>query len=124
MDDRASAATPPAHPFPSVTAAVLSPGCDERPGGCEERAVRRAGCFLVAGLARSGGVAQLGERRLCKPQVVGSSPIASTRRASSSVGQSARLISVRSEVQVFPGPPARACRGSWFRDGSEMMPRW
>jgi hypothetical protein len=29
-----------------------------------------------------GGVAQLGERRLCKPEVIGSSPFTSTRHIS------------------------------------------
>jgi hypothetical protein len=49
------------------------------------------------GLPASGGVAQLGERRLCKPEVIGSNPFTSTswqlhqrhveaRRACSSVG--------------------------------------
>jgi hypothetical protein len=30
---------------------------------------------------KSGGVAQLGERRLCKPEVIGSIPFASTNTA-------------------------------------------
>ncbi len=38
-------------------------------------------CFLIsARLARLGAVAQLGERELCKLEVVGSIPIGSTRR--------------------------------------------
>ena len=34
--------------------------------------------MLLPGRRATGAVAQLGERRLCKPQVVGSSPISST----------------------------------------------
>jgi hypothetical protein len=52
------------------------------------------------------------ERLLCKQDVVGSIPSGSTirrsglRRAHSSVGQSTRLISAGSVVQVHLGPPS------------------
>lgn len=63
----------------------------------------------------TGGIAQLVERQLCKLDVRGSSPRASTSfgketqsRACSSVGQSTRLISAGSQVQVLSGPPAKS----------------
>ena len=61
--------------------------------GCE----RRAGAGL--GACRSqilGAVAQLGERGLCKPEVVGSIPISSTREGGGLVGE--RRLPARSNV--------------------------
>ena len=40
------------------------------------------------------------------------------QRACSSVGESARLISVRSEVQIFPGPPCVMCACLVASDGA------
>ena len=54
---------------------------------------------------QDGGLAQLGERLLCKQEVNGSIPLISTIRARSSVGQSVRLIIVRSVVRAHSGPP-------------------
>ena len=56
-----------------------------------------------------GGIAQLGERLLCKQEVNGSIPFISTtgRKVwNGYCGESARLISVRSVVRVHLSPPA------------------
>ena len=52
-------------------------------GGCAGPALPRAVCdyCLLITVFWHGGVAQLGERRLCKPEVVGSIPITSTTGA-------------------------------------------
>ena len=44
------------------------------------------GCMKVHQAISNGGLAQLGERVLCKHEVIGSSPIFSTVRADSSAG--------------------------------------
>ena len=48
-------------------------------GGTLALAVRAEFCYLFL---YSGALAQLGERRLCKPEVRGSTPLRSTRRKS------------------------------------------
>ena len=64
--------------------------CSMRNAQCareRRQALRIAHCELSIGL---GGIAQLVERRLCKPNVAGSSPTASTNRRSAAASQVAR----------------------------------
>ena len=48
-------------------------------------------CRTPPSAPASGGIAQLVERRLCKPDVAGSSPTASTSRAAGGANDDARL---------------------------------
>ena len=70
------------------------PSQDERLPDRASRAARGGRCDDQSRSGRAGGIAQLVERRLCKPNVAGSSPTASTigvawaagRRSSSDMG--------------------------------------
>jgi hypothetical protein len=57
---------------------------------------------LTVGL---GALAQLGERVLCKHEVIGSIPIGSTIRAVTGAGVRERLASMRRNMKFLPGLP-------------------